>query len=111
MKARTVAALVALHTLTVAVFLGGCDPHGTTLKTLEASTCVLEDDRLSIAFKDPARARAYLVDLSKRLEGPETTTVVVDGIEVPLPVAVPSDREAVDEAIGLIQKIADCVPK
>jgi hypothetical protein len=108
MKARTVAVLVALHTLTVA---GCAGLEGGTLKALEATTCVLEDDRLSIALKDPARARAYLVGLSKRLEGPETTTVVVDGMEVPLPVAVPSDGEAVDEAIVLIKRLLDCVPK
>jgi hypothetical protein len=81
------------------------------LKAMDAAVCVIEDETLSVAFKDPERAREYLTDLAKRLEGPETTTVVVDGMEVPLPVSVPSDREAVDEAIGLIKKLMECVPK
>jgi hypothetical protein len=90
--------------------LASCDPKGTTLKTLDAGACVVQDETLRIAFEDPKRARDYLVDLAKRLDGPETTTVVVDGMSVPLPVAVPADGEAVDEAIALIEKIAGCVP-
>ena len=110
-KAPGLFALVVAHTLSVSVALGGCAGlHTGGLKAVEAAACAVEDERLSVAFTDPAKAHAYLVDLVERLNGPETTTVIVDGMEVPLPVAVPSDAEAVAEVIKLIEALVGCIP-
>ena len=96
--------------LVLALLPGCAGLQGGGLKAVEAAACAVEDERLSVAFTDPAKAHAYLVDLVERLNGPKTTTVIVDGMEVPLPVEVPSDAEAVAEVIKLIEALVGCIP-
>jgi hypothetical protein len=72
--------------------LSGCagfQEHG--LKAVEAATCVIEDEKLSVAFTDPAKARAYLEGLKGRIKAREP--------------------EAFEEAAELVAALAACVPE
>lgn len=82
------AALIAILIITA------CDLQGSTLKAVEASACLVEDETLSVAFKDPAKARAWLGRLAERLDADEDN--VRDG--------------AVDDAAMLAKKLMECVP-
>jgi hypothetical protein len=77
--------------LVLLLTLSGCaafQDHG--LKAVDAASCVVADETLSVAFKNPEKARAWLRLLSERLE---------DG-----------DPKAVDDAAMLAKKLLECVP-
>lgn len=73
----------ALIMLTILGWCSACDPIPAPV------TCALQDETLSIAFKDPRRARAYLESLAKRLEKGEP--------------------EAIREAGNLVADVAGCL--
>ncbi len=58
-------------------------------RAIESAVCVLADDQLSIAFKNPAAARAYVEKLSDRIAG--------------------GDREAAMEAADRLMDIVGCI--
>lgn len=66
----------------------GLQDHG--LKAVDAATCVVADETLSVAFKNPEKARAWLRLLGERLES--------------------GDPKAVDDAAMLVKKLMECVP-
>lgn len=68
----------------------GCDIPPTVSPALEMTSCALTDERLSVAFKDPARARAYLRKLKRHLKD--------------------KDPEAIKEAADLIARFVECLP-
>ena len=86
----------------VAIFFGcmssalslssGCAAfQGQGLKAVEAATCAIEDETLSVAFTDPAKAKAYLKALPARLKAGEP--------------------EALEEAAAIAISLADCIPE
>lgn len=77
MRAKTAVLLIPLA-------LAACDP-----KPAELAACVVADDKLSVAFSDPAKAKGYLVKLGERLKAGEP--------------------EAVTEAADLTARLAGCV--
>lgn len=82
----------ALLTIPLVLCVPGCagwQEH--SLKALDASTCVLADEALSVAFKAPDVAKKYLKDLGRRLKE--------------------KDPAAVDEAAALTKKLLECVPE
>ncbi len=85
---RRVVVMAAMGTLMA------CDAQGTTLKAVEASACLVEDETLSVAFKNPAKARAWLQGLSERLKSDE------DAVR----------DAAVEDAAMLTSKLLECVP-
>lgn len=75
-----------LIVLVLGTLLASCDQA----KALELGACATGDDKLSIALKDPKRAKAYLEELGERLEA--------------------KDPEAVKESADLVARILECVP-
>lgn len=66
------------------VVLAGCDQ-----RALQVTGCAVADEKLSAAFRNPAKTRAYLGRLSERLK---------DG-----------DGAAVREAADIIDRIGQCL--
>ena len=70
--------------------LQGCAlMQGGGSKAVEAVACVVSDDRLSVAFKNPKAARAYIEKLTQRADG--------------------GDDSAVRELIDLMLDISGCI--
>lgn len=87
MKTKPVLIFVLMMSGAV-LFTGlGCAVASNTLKTV---ACAGRDDRLSITFRDPARARAHLIALR-------------DGLKR-------LDPAAIRDASDLIERIARCAP-
>ena len=66
--------------------LSSCDKDA-----VEVVRCVISDETLSIALKDPVRARSYLRDLGRRLDA--------------------GDPKAKEEAGDLIASLVVCLPE
>ena len=79
---RKVAAAAALVGM---LSVAGCDG-----KALQVTSCALNDSRLSIAFKDPRRARSHLTELANGLEH--------------------KDPASIDDAADLVKRIVGCLP-
>ena len=62
--------------------------HG--LQAIEAAQCVISDERLKIAFKEPELAKAWLKDLRGRLKSGEP--------------------DAVNDAAELAASLMECIP-
>ncbi len=77
-----------------ALLLTGCDTTGTTLKVLDAGACVVADETLQVAFKDPPKAQAWLERLDERLSSDEEHV----------------REKAIDDAAKLAKKLAKCIP-
>ncbi len=79
--------------VTVGALVGilSCDLPASVSPAVEVAACAYADERLSVAFRDPARARRYLLELRTRLKG--------------------KDGEAVREAADLIARLVDCLPE
>lgn len=72
--------------------LPGCAGlQGSGLKAVEAAACAVEDERLSVAFTDPAKAKAGLKALGERLKAGEP--------------------EAIQEAADLLAALVGCIPE
>ena len=80
MKRTLLLALICLP------LLSSCDQ-----KTIDIVRCAIRDETLSVAFRDPQRAREYLRELGKRLQD--------------------RDPEAVREAGDLVASLVGCLPQ
>lgn len=80
---RTICTLLALSTLSACA--------GQQAVLVDVASCVYQDEKLGVAVKDPAKARAYLEDLLSRVKSRE------DG--------------AITEAAALLEDALACIPK
>lgn len=80
---RTILTLFALSTLSACA--------GSQAVLVDVASCVYQDEKLGVAVKDPAKARAYLEDLGKRVKAREEGAIV--------------------EAAELIDDALACIPK
>lgn len=85
-RARIDALLILLFGLNVGLLLPACEKGAV----IDLVTCVAGHDRLSIAFKDPARAKAYLKRLGQRLGS--------------------NEPEATKDAADLVAAVQGCIP-
>ena len=79
-----------LPVLTIFAFSGGCD-RSSGREVIKVAGCALEDEKLSVAFRSPQKAKAYLERLGERLE---------DG-----------EAKAIEAAADLVARLAECVPE
>lgn len=77
--------------LMLALLPGCAGLQGGGLKAVEAAACAVEDERLSVAFTDPAKAKAGLKALGERLKD--------------------RDEDAIREAADLIAALVGCIPE
>jgi hypothetical protein len=77
--------------LLFSVAVSSCDMPPTVAPAAEVTSCVLTDDKLSVVFKQPVKARTYLRELRRRLRN--------------------KDSEAVREAADLIARFMECLPE
>jgi len=67
------------------LFLGSCDKG----RAVKITSCALTDGKLSVAFRSPTKAKAYLGTLAERLKAGEGA--------------------AVDEAADIIDRVSACL--
>lgn len=58
-------------------------------QAIQVTNCALADGKLSVAFRDPARAKEYMTDLGVRLKA--------------------KDAQAIEEAADLVSRIVECL--
>ena len=66
------------------VSLGACDKG----RALAVTSCALSDGKLSVAFRNPGKAKAYLLRLGERLKEREDAAIL--------------------EAVDLVERVARC---
>lgn len=70
---------------------------------VEMTRCAMNDDRLGVAIEDPARARAWLADVRRRIS--VSRAKLSNGV----PSDVSEEVALLEEVGGILDRIAACV--